>query len=225
MMAGRGRKPTAYEILGVHSRAPGELVSAAYWLTIDEIQTQREAGQPVDGELHMVTQAYESIATPDARDRYDSSLPDAGPALTERLSRKRGRAASMDYYEVMGLHETAPAELVREAYHVMRSVYQRVPMDDRQRIKVVSLLMKARETLANTDKRARYDAGRAELAQRAAAGRSRPSLAERLAAAARTLFPRADQGAASAPQWTLFARLTNYLEISQPTRGARQSRD
>ena len=173
-------QPTAYEILGVHARAPGELISVAYWMTIDEIREQRALGRRVDDELHLVTRAYELVAAPEVRAGYDLSLGHTRESLTTRRLQRKGwgpfRAwESPIYYEVAGLHETAPAKLVAEACRVMRNVYLRAPIHDERRVLLLSWLNEACETLSDPGKRGQYAVRLQDAAERESAT-ARPRL-------------------------------------------------
>lgn len=169
------RDPTAYEVLAVHPTAPGELLSTAYWMAVEEIQKEREAGRRVDAALHLVTRAYERVSTPEVRSGYNLAIGQTAEPLTRRSPEKVGwgpfrRRKPFDYYEVLGLHETAPPELVPEAVRVMESIYLRAPMPQRRRRELLAVLDVARVTLLDPGQRARYDARRRQAGPDVAAG-------------------------------------------------------
>lgn len=147
--------PTAYETLGVHPSAPGELISAVYWTIVDDLQRKRASGQHLDARLYAVTHAYEAVADPNHRAIYDESIgfkreplitrpmPGTRRSLRSRLFRRRPDiTAPPDYAEVLGLNETAPKRCAHEAYRIMREHYQGVP-DRRRRQRLLNLLDEA----------------------------------------------------------------------------------
>jgi len=207
--------------LAVHPSAPQELISVAYWKTVEEIQSAREEGSPLGKALHVVTRAYENVSRPEVRAGYNLSIGHATEPLTTRpLPRRRwpftGHTQQEDtaYYEVMGLHETAPVELVSEAHHIMRSLYLRLPMNDKRRAYLLKLLEQAHSTIVHERSRARYDERRREAARRRAERETSHPLSRASAVAreiGRVLSPWARREAPS-HQTSMLSRLSLYLE-------------
>ena len=219
--SGASNRPTAYDLLAVHPSAPQELLSVAYWKTVEEIQSARAAGSPLDKALHVVTRAYENVSKPEVRAGYNLSIGHATEPITTRpLSRRRWpftnhtQHEETAYYEVMGLHETAPLELVSEARDIMRALYLRLPIDDKRRAYLLKLLEQANSTISDERSRARYDERRREAARRRAErGTSSPLSRVRAVAreAGRVLSPWARRESPS-HQTSMLARLSLYLE-------------
>lgn len=152
--------PNAYEILGVHPTAPGDLISAVYWKAIDEIQAEREAGHPVDQILHLLTRAYSMVSTSEVRAGYNIAIGQSREPISTRRLPRRGlfrRTDPIDYYEVLGLHESAPQEVITTAYNIMRMHYLRLDMNKGRRSMVLQAAEQARTTLGNEASRRRYD--------------------------------------------------------------------
>ncbi len=136
---------TAYELLGVHSSAPGELISACYWAIAGDLQKKRATAPEADAELHLLTRVYESISDSDRRAEYNLSINGAREPLTKRaLPRRRffllrpfrRNRYSVNWYvdphEVLGLHPSAPQSVVPTAHRLMREVYMRQPPGSRR---------------------------------------------------------------------------------------------
>jgi hypothetical protein len=216
----QSNRPTAYEILAVHPAAPAELLSVAYWMTVEEIQTARESGLPLDSALHVVTRAYEKVSKPEVRAGYNLAIGHATESLATRpLPRTRlpfanGRRSHIDHYEVLGLHETAPVELVAEAYQIMRSLYLRLPVPRKRRDHLLRLLEQAHSVIGNERSRARYDERRG--AERQPAPLATQRLGQRFGTALRALgrlaLPPWSRKETPAQQPSMLDRLSLYLK-------------
>ncbi len=147
------QSPTAYEILGVHSSAPNELISASYWAIAGDLQKNRATEPEADARLHLLTRVYQSISDPDRRAEYNMSIDRVGEPLTKRpLPRRRffllrlfrRNRYSVNWYvdphEVLGLHPSAPQRVVPEAHRIMREVYLRLPPGSRRQETLLDLL-------------------------------------------------------------------------------------
>ena len=204
----------------MHPSAPQELLSVAYWKTVEEIRRAREAGGPVDKALHVVTRAYGNVSKPEVRAGYNLSIGQAAESLTTRpLPRSwpftgRTQREEPDYYEVLGLHETAPAELVSEAERIMRSLYLRLPVSDQRRTYLLRLLGQAHSTVIHGRSRARYDERRRGAARRRTERETSqpPSVVSNIAHELRRLLPLRTHQATPSPQTSMLARLSLYLE-------------
>jgi len=189
-------------------------------MTVEEIQAARGAGARLDDALHLVTQAYGKVSRPEVRAGYNLSIGYATESLATRpLPGRRfwtgnRRAADTDLYEVMGLHETAPPELVAEAYRIMRALYLRLPVTEERRRRLLGLLEQAYLTIGRERSRARYDERRREAARRRAGHQGQGQLAGLKAAwrtLGRLLSPWA-RGETPAVEPSMLARLNLYLE-------------
>jgi hypothetical protein len=211
--------PTAYEILAVHPSAPAELLNVAYWMTVEEIQTARESGLPLDSALHLVTRAYEKVSKPEVRAGYNLSIGHTRESMATRAL-PRGRlpfsrpTPPIDHYEVLGLHETAPAALVSEAYRIMRALYGRLPVTERHRRRLLALLESAHSTIADERSRARWDRRRRDPARRGTGRKAKPSPAGagRLSELIGRLVSAWGRPAAPSMHTSMLERLSPYLE-------------
>ncbi len=169
-MAGVRQEPTAYEILGVHSSAPTELISACYWAIAGDLQEKRATEPEADAALHLLTRVYESISDPARRAEYNLSINGANEPLVKRaLPRRRflplrffrrNRYALnwyVDPHEVLGLHPSAPQGVVPVAYRLMRETYLRLPVGSRRQEMLLRLLEESYEVLGNPQRRAQLD--------------------------------------------------------------------
>ena len=169
-MADLRQAPTAYEILGVHSSAPAELISACYWAMAGDLQKKRATEPEADAALHLLMRVYESIADPARRAEYDLTLNGANEPLTKRaLPRRRffllrlfrrNRYALkwyVDPHEVLGLHPSAPQGVVPVAYRVMRETYLRLPPGSRRQEMLLNLLDDSYSVLGDPQRRAQLD--------------------------------------------------------------------
>ena len=158
---------TAYEILGVHSSAPAELISACYWAMAGDLQKKRATEPEADAELHVLTRVYESISDPDRRAEYNLSINSAKEPLTKRaLPRRRfilfrpfrRNRYSVNWYvdphEVLGLHSSAPQSVVPTAYRLMRDVYLRLRPGSRRQETLLDLLDESYAVLGDPQRRA-----------------------------------------------------------------------
>ncbi|HUF52958.1 MAG TPA: hypothetical protein VMR52_04185 [Dehalococcoidia bacterium] len=162
--------PTAYDWLGVHAKAPSELISASYWLAAGALQQRRGAGERIDETLFALTRAYEIVADPMRRAEYDVVLGHDYEPLTRRSLPKvrrtlRGRIfgrpqdfGAFDFYEVLGVSPDAPQQMLPEAWHIMRGQYLRLPPDSKRRKTLLGALDAAYKVLSSPESRARYDA-------------------------------------------------------------------
>jgi len=166
-MAALVQRPTAYEILGVHSSAPAELLSACYWAMARDLQEKRAAEPEIDAALHRLTHAYESVSDPVRRAGYNMSIGYTDEPLTKRaLPRRtffllrifsRNRQAldwSVDAHEVLGLHPHAPQASVPIAYRLMRDTYLRLAPGSRRREALLNLLDESYAIVGDPEKRA-----------------------------------------------------------------------
>ncbi len=166
-MAALEQRPTAYEILGVHSSAPSELMNACYWAMARDLQEKRATKPETDVALHQLTIAYESVSDPVRRAGYNLSIGNAEEPLTMRaLPRKRffllrvfrKEDHTLDWsvgpHEVLGLHPRAPQASVSIAYRLMRETYMRLTPGSRRRETLLKLLDESYEILGDPEKRA-----------------------------------------------------------------------
>ena len=166
-MAALEQRPTAYEILGVHSSAPSELMNACYWAMARDLQEKRATRPETDVALHQLTAAYESVSDPVRRAGYNLSIGNAEEPLTMRaLPRKRffllrvfrKEDHTLDWsvgpHEVLGLHPRAPQASVSIAYRLMRETYMRLTPGSRRRETLLKLLDESYEILEDPEKRA-----------------------------------------------------------------------
>ncbi len=185
---------TAYELLGVHSSAPGELISACYWAIAGDLQKKRATEPEVDAELHLLTRVYESISDPDRRAEYNLSINGAREPLSKRpLPRRRfillrlfrRNRYSVNWYvdphEVLGLHPSAPQSVVPTAYRLMRDVYLRLPPGSRRRETLMDLLDESYAVLGDPQRRAQLHGVRlTEELEFTAPARDDPSVSDLL---------------------------------------------
>ncbi|MCI0886376.1 MAG: hypothetical protein J4N92_09345, partial [Chloroflexi bacterium] len=193
-MADLSQSPTAYEILGVHSSAPLELISACYWAIAGDLQKKRVAEPEADAELHLLTRVYESISDPDRRAEYNLSVNSAKEPLTKRaLPRRRffllrpfrRNRYSVKWYvdphEVLGLHPSAPQSVVPTAYRLMRDVYLRLPPGSRRQETLLDLLDASYAVLGDPQRRAQLHGVRlTEEQESTAPARDAPSVSDLL---------------------------------------------
>ena len=166
-MAALEKRPTAYEVLGVHSSAPAELMSACYWAMARDLQEKRATKPETDAALHRLTHAYDSVSDPVRRAGYNLSIGNTDEPLTRRalphrrffllrVFRKDHHTLdwSVDPHEVLGLHPRAPQASVSIAYHLMRDTYLRLAPGSRRRETLLNLLDKSYAVLRDPQKRA-----------------------------------------------------------------------
>jgi hypothetical protein len=185
---------TAYELLGVHSSAPGELISACYWAIAGDLQKKRATEPEVDAELHLLTRVYESISDPDRRAEYNLSINGTREPLSKRpLPRRRfillrlfrRNRYSVNWYvdphEVLGLHPSAPQSVVPTAYRLMRDVYLRLPPGSRRQETLLDLLDASYAVLGDPQRRAQLPGVRlTEEQESTAPARDDPSVSDLL---------------------------------------------
>jgi curved DNA-binding protein CbpA len=189
-MLGEAALLTAYQLLGVDPCAPGDLVGAAYWMAVAELQPRRTADPEVDATLHAVTRAYETLSDHEKRAAYDASIGFTGtPVMTRRLPRQDrsllrailrrppGSGGGIDYYEIIGLDPGVSPERIPQAYAIMRDYYLRAP-DGRRRKRLIGWLDEAYSALTDAARRRQYDEERARTGKH----RLPPAPSERSAA-------------------------------------------
>ena len=169
--------PTAYALLGIHPSAPAELADSAYWWSVIALQKQRAADRDADSAVHALTSAFAILSDAQRRADYNLTIGYQGEPLISRrtlqlrqslfsriLRRGSETAPVIDYYEVMGLDDSAPGDWAPDARRIMRDHYLKAP-DDRRRAVLLSLLDEACSVISDVPKRAQYDAKRRREAQ------------------------------------------------------------
>jgi DnaJ-class molecular chaperone len=164
-----GSKGTLYSLLQVHSAAPIDLISAAYWRLAAQAHAARVDDASAGHALIELTHAYRVLADPSRRRAYDISIGLGTQALTPSLppkrrsvlgrlfGSKRGAIADVDYFELLRVDPSATTSIVNEAYPIIRGYYLRLVRLGEEPAELLDLLEEAYAVTSDPERRMQYE--------------------------------------------------------------------
>lgn len=170
MVSDKGRSEgTLYAQLQVHSAAPIDLVSAAYWRLAAQAHAARVDDASAEHTLNELTHAYRILADPARRRAYDISIGLGPQALTPNL-RPRSRSVfkrlfgaksaelpEIDYFDLLRVDRNATTSIINEAYPILRGYYLRLVRLGEEPPELLDLLEAAYAVTSDPARRAQYE--------------------------------------------------------------------